>query len=124
MSLSPHDRHALDSITAGLAGSDPVLARLLDTFTRLTAGASMPAHEQIPARWQRLPGTGRPAKRRPTSRRLSSARIMILVWLLATALLLSLGIVLASTAPAECKASSGFGCARSVPSLTAHPGPG
>ena len=124
MSLNPHDRHELDSITAGLAGSDPVLAGLLDMFTRLTAGESMPAREQIPARWQRLPGTDWPAKRRPASRRLSPARIMILVWLLATALFLSLGIILASTAPAECKASSGFGCARSAPSLTTHPGPG
>jgi Protein of unknown function (DUF3040) len=124
MSLSPHDRHALDSITAGLAGSDPVLAGLLDTFSRLTAGESMPPREQIGARWRLLPGTGWPARSRPFSGRLGPARIMIFVWLLVTALLLLLGIVLASTAPAECNASPSFGCARSVPSVTAHPGPG
>ena len=38
MGLSEREQQALDSIEDGLAGSDPELASLLATFTRLTAG--------------------------------------------------------------------------------------
>ena len=43
MSLSPWEQHSLDSIKDGLAGSDPGLAALMATFTRLASGEEMPA---------------------------------------------------------------------------------
>ena len=49
MSLSSHEQHALHSIEDRLCVSDPELASLLATFTRLTAGEDMPAREKTPA---------------------------------------------------------------------------
>jgi hypothetical protein len=49
MSLSSHEQHALHSIENRLCVSDPELASLLATFTRLTAGEEMPAREKTPA---------------------------------------------------------------------------
>ena len=43
MSLSPRERRALDSIRDRLSGSDPELAALLATFTRLASGEEMQA---------------------------------------------------------------------------------
>jgi hypothetical protein len=45
VSLSPHEQQELESIEEWLSGSDPKLASLLSTFTRLTAGERMPVHE-------------------------------------------------------------------------------
>jgi Protein of unknown function (DUF3040) len=47
MSLSAREHRTLDSIENELAGSDPNLAALLATFTRLTSGEEMPAREEI-----------------------------------------------------------------------------
>jgi hypothetical protein len=60
MSLSSHEQHALHSIEDRLCVSDPELASLLATFTRLTAGEDMPAREKTPA----SPGTTRGSHRR------------------------------------------------------------
>jgi len=64
MSLSAHEQQALDSIGDDLSVSDPELASLLATFTRLTAGEDMPAREktqaQTGARW----ATGRRRRHR------------------------------------------------------------
>ena len=49
MSLSSHEEHALHSIEDRLCVSDPELASLLATFTRLTADEDMPAREKTPA---------------------------------------------------------------------------
>lgn len=46
MSRSAREQQALHSIEERLAGSDPKLASLLATFTRLTAGEAMPAREK------------------------------------------------------------------------------
>jgi Protein of unknown function (DUF3040) len=58
MGLSEREQQALDSIEDGLAGSDPKLASLLATFTRLTAGDALPPREKIRA------CPGRPGARR------------------------------------------------------------
>jgi len=118
MSLSAHDRQVLDFITESLTVSDPVLAGLLDTFTRLTAGELMPAREQIGARSRQMRGTAR----RP-GRRLGPAGIMILVWLLLTALFVSMAVVLSNGSPAPCRTSWAMGCADPAPSAAAHAGP-
>jgi hypothetical protein len=50
MSLSAQEQQVLDSIGHKLSASDPELASLLTTFTRLTAGEDMPAREKTQAR--------------------------------------------------------------------------
>jgi len=119
MSLSPRDRQALDSITDGLTGSDPALAKLLDTFTRLTAGEAMPAREQVEGRGRRIrQGVCR------AGRRLSPGGIMMVAWLVITALLVSLAVVCSNDDRLPCTSPPVLGCARPAPSAAAHPGPG
>jgi hypothetical protein len=122
MSLSADDRRALDSITESLAESDPVLAGLLDTFTRLTAGEAMPAREQVGARRRQMQGTAGRKRARRAGRRLGTAQILMLVWLLLTALFLSLAVALGSGGPAPCRTSWAMGCAVPAPSAATHPG--
>lgn len=55
MSLSTWEQQALNSIKDGLAGSDPQLAALLSTFTRLASGEEMPVQEDILAGSRRKP---------------------------------------------------------------------
>lgn len=50
MSLNAHDQRELDAIEHELSGSDPKLALLLATFTRLAADEEMPVREGIRAR--------------------------------------------------------------------------
>jgi Protein of unknown function (DUF3040) len=64
MSLSPRERRTLDSIEQGLVGSDPKLASLLATFTRLTAGEALPVGETIKAGWRAVTRP-RSARRHP-----------------------------------------------------------
>jgi Protein of unknown function (DUF3040) len=47
VSLSAWEQQALDSIKDELAGSDPGLAALLTTFTRLASSEAMPVRERI-----------------------------------------------------------------------------
>lgn len=47
MSLSAHERRTLHDIAARICASDPRLASLLATFSRLTAAEEMPAREQV-----------------------------------------------------------------------------
>ena len=49
MSLSSWERQALDAIKEGLSRSDPRLATLLGTFTRLVSSEAMPSQEKIAA---------------------------------------------------------------------------
>jgi hypothetical protein len=71
MSLSAREQHALDSIEAALAGSDPDLALLLATFGRLTSGEEMPVREKIRKNrwWVRRGRHRRPRPGRRVSRR-------------------------------------------------------
>lgn len=88
MSLSMRERHALDGIGVRIAGSDPQLARLLATFSRLTSGETMPAREEV-----RLP--------RPVIGRVmvhvGLGRAMALLWVLVTIGLIALAVALNSS---------------------------
>ena len=90
MSLSPREQHALDSIRERLAGSDPELAALLATFTRLASGEEMPARGPVRARTGRHPHRGR--MRRPAHRvyqRLGIYRVALLLWVVITIALIT-----------------------------------
>ena len=67
MSPDAWEQRALDSIGDGLAGSDPRLAALLGTFTRLASGEKMPVREELPERPLRAVRRSR-RKRRPSRR--------------------------------------------------------
>ncbi len=56
MGLSSRDRQALASIEGRLEGSDPRLASMLATFSRLAADEEMPARESIRAGRRRAVG--------------------------------------------------------------------
>ena len=105
MSLSAWEQHTLDSIKDGLAGSDPGLAALLTTFTRLASDEEMPVQEEIPAgsprTIRRSPHRSRDrrrAGRRPRSRR--SPRypklqwVVMLMWLVITAVVITIAVVM------------------------------
>jgi hypothetical protein len=117
MSLRPRDRQALNSITEGLAGSDPTLVKLLDTFTRLTAGEAMPSREHVEGRGRIRGGVCRVA------RRMGPGGIMMVVWLVITVLLVSLAVFWGNSDRLPCSASQAMGCAQPAPSAAAHPGP-
>jgi hypothetical protein len=119
MSLSEREQQALTFIGQGLADSDPKLASLLDTFTRLTLHEEMPAGEQIVtgSRSDRRLRRLRRRRRHPRldrayalaghmRHRLSWKQSMLLLWLATALALIVVALVLSRT--------SGKGsCARS-----------
>jgi len=48
MSLPGRERRALKGIEAGICSSDPGLVSMMAIFSKLAAGADMPAHERGP----------------------------------------------------------------------------
>lgn len=126
MSLSAYERRALETISEKLTGSDPVLAQLLDTFTRLTASEMMPAREQIGTRWRH---TMRQARRigsqhpphRPVPL-LCRVAVAILVLIPLIALLVAMAVALGSGSQAPCRAAQLMACTNRVPSAGTHVG--
>jgi hypothetical protein len=90
MGLDPREQHALDSIKDRLAGSDPELAALLGTFTRLTSGEEMPAREPVQLR-KRRPPHRRKVRRRAhrVYQRLGFYQVALLLWLVITVALIT-----------------------------------
>jgi predicted small secreted protein len=128
--FSERDRHVLDAMRNDLAASDPHLAGLLGTFTRLTAGEQMPAREQLRAAWRHPMRSGRDVTRklaRPSRQvpghgiqRLGLARGLMLLWLLASVALISLAVALSSATTASCPSARGAGCDQPAPTSAAH----
>jgi hypothetical protein len=113
MSLTAREQQALDGIENRLAGSDPRLAALLATFTRLTSDDGMPACEEVrqDVRWTRQ------VFRR--ARRLLAAyagldRTAALLWALIAIGMMAVAVVLSSRA-------SGTACIRSWTAVSATP---
>jgi hypothetical protein len=106
MSLTEPETQTLGWIADGLAGSDPRLASMLNIFSRLAAGEEMPVREKIRARHRR-PAAHRPRRARrhprrgtvsPQARRLyprlGLSQAMLLLWLVITAGVLVVALVL------------------------------
>lgn len=88
MSLSGREQQNLDSIRDRLTGSDPRLAALLATFTRLASGEDMPPGEMILAgQPRRVPAT----VRQPGPGWQWTAALL---WLLLTALMITAAVVM------------------------------
>jgi hypothetical protein len=100
MSLSAWEQQALDSIKDALSGSDPELAALLSAFTRLASGEQMPDSEKIRADSRRALRRLRRAWWRPNvrrvCRRLGLQRAALLLWLLSTAAMIAVALVLSA----------------------------
>lgn len=86
MSLSAHDRQALEAIEGRLAASDPRLAAMLSTFSRLEDGEAVPAREQIrEGRQHRLARHRRAGRaRRVLSRNPRTLYIALALWVIMT----------------------------------------
>ena len=123
MSPDAWEQRALDSIRDGLAGSDPELARLLATFTRLASGEEMPVREPARARSQRaIRRSGRQRRhshRGPVRRfcqRLGVERVALLVWLLIAVGLITIGVTLS-------RSGSQSACVERWPGICAEAAP-
>ena len=106
MSLTELENQALGAIADGQAGSDPRLASMLNIFSRLAVGEEMPVREKIrirrerpaahrPRRAQRHPhrGIAPPQARRPYPR-LGLQQTTLLLWVVITAGMLAVALVL------------------------------
>jgi hypothetical protein len=104
MSLSSWERQALDSIKDGLARSDPRLAALLGTFTRLASSEDMPAQEKIAARARRtVPCSQRKPRQRGQAGACACSRsslglidsqwAVMLLWLVITVAMITVAVL-------------------------------
>jgi len=130
-SLGAWEQQALESIRDGLAGSDPELATLLTTFTRLSADEAMPPRATLRARSRRAIQRSRRRARlgraylsqhRPGQayHRLRS-RHAVLTWLVVTVVMIGAALALSQgSGHSACSTSSlGAACASAAP----QPGP-
>lgn len=129
MSLSAREQQTLESIKERLAQSDPRLAAMLATFTRLASGEEMPVREKIRAGSLRAAGHRR---RRPSSKSCQPAGLMyerpgfqravLLVYLLITAALVVTGVALSrSGGHIECPSLLAVPCASPAPARSSSP---
>jgi hypothetical protein len=115
MSLSAWEQQTLDSIKDGLAGSDPQLAALLATFTRLASDEEMPVQEEIPAGSGRtIRRSRRPPRHRcraggcprslPAPARVRVQWVVMLVWLVITVAMITVAVVMTrGSSPGACQ---------------------
>jgi hypothetical protein len=113
VSLSAHDRRALDLIQEDLAAADPALAAMLSAFNRLADGEEMPGRERIREHGRRETGRSFRATlaARPGTcwRDAGTQRWVILTWLAVTLLLLTLALVASHAGSAASCASRATG---------------
>jgi hypothetical protein len=119
MSLSAHEQQALDGIAAGLAHSDPRLASLLATFSKLSSGEEIPAREKVRvARWNFL------RRARRMYERVGFKRAALVLWLVIGIVLVAVALVLSHGASGEaCVRTWSTACTGTVsvpPSSPAH----
>ena len=83
------EHRALDSIQSALGHTDPKLASLLATFSRLASSEQMPAHENI-----------RSLQRHPPHRDRNLRRAVILTWLITSIAMITVALILSRGGPA------------------------
>lgn len=131
MGFSAREERNLESIKEWLTGSDPKLAALLVTFTRLVAGENMPLRERIRAdrraacrplrRWPPRRGKARRRMGR-LGRRLGFQRAALLLWLVVSVVLVTVALVLSRGSGHDgCTTAWATVCTQSTPAH--NPGP-
>jgi hypothetical protein len=104
------EHQALDSVQSALGHTDPKLASLLATFTRLAANEEMPAHEKVRSPLGHPPHRHRSRPRRGEAphRHRSLQRAVILTWLIAFIAMISVAVILSRGGPASCPQAFGI----------------
>ena len=106
------EHQTLDSIARALGGSDPKLASLLATLSRLASSDEMPAHEKVrsplrhPAR--RWP---RPRRDKTSHRHRGPQQAAVLSWLLISITLITVAVIASRGGPVSCPHAWGI-CGR------------
>jgi hypothetical protein len=94
MGLSAWEQQVLDSIRDHLVSSHPALTARLAIFTRLTSDEEMPAREKIqPGSRPVARPSSRPRLARRAYQRLGFQRAALLLWLVTSAALVSVALV-------------------------------
>jgi hypothetical protein len=93
----------LDSLASALGGSDPKLASLLATLSRLASSDEMPAHEKVrsplghpPRRWPR------PRRGKAPRRRRGPQQAAVLIWLLTSITVITVAVIISRGGPGSC----------------------
>lgn len=118
MSLSAHDRQALGSIEDELTESDPNLAAMLTTFTRLAGDEEMPPRETVRQREPPAPG---PSHDSHLSRELAKGLLLWLVVALAVVAASGIGLAVSHGASRVCTNSFTLACTERANTHPAHP---
>jgi hypothetical protein len=110
MSPAGWEHQALDSIQSTLGHTDPKLASLLATFSRLASSDEMPAHEKVPSPLRHPPHRRRPRPRRGKAphRQRSPQRAVILTWLITCIAMITVAVILSRGGPAPCPQAFGI----------------
>jgi hypothetical protein len=108
MSLSAREQHVLDSIKDDLTDSDPKLAGLMATFTRLVSGEEMPFREGV---WS---GSRRAGRRPGRTRTTVTPGALLLLWLLISVVLVAIALILSQSG-----SGNASGCTQSWPAVCA-----
>lgn len=135
MSLSAHDRQALNEIEEWLASTDPHFAAKLSAFCRLTDGEAMPARERIralrrrtdskairellsggsQARLPRRSGMRRARGAEPRARRSRLSALTAVIWLVISFALITVALVLSHSGSAACTSWPAASCGSRAP---------
>ena len=105
---------ALDSIARALGGSDPKLASLLTTFSRLASSEEMPPHEKARSPLRHPPHRRWPRPRRGKAlhrRRGPQRAAFVLIWLLTSITLITVAVIISRGGPVSCPHAWGI-CGR------------
>ena len=104
------EHQALESIQDALGHTDPTLAALLATFTRLASSDDMPAHENLrsPLRHPPRRRRSRPRRGNAPHRHRSLQRAAVLTWLLTSIALITVAVILSRGGPAPCPRAFGI----------------
>lgn len=103
------EHQALNSIQSALGHTDPKLASLLATFTRLAASEEMPAHEKVRSPLGNPPRhRSRPRRGKAPHRQRSLQRAVILTWLITSIAMISVAVILSRGGPASCPQAFGI----------------
>jgi hypothetical protein len=104
------EHRALDSIQSALGHTDPKLASLLATFSRLASSVEVPAHEKVRAPLRHPPHRhrSRPRWGKVPYRHRSPQRAVILTWLITSIAMITVAVVLSRGGPASCPQAFGI----------------
>jgi hypothetical protein len=104
------EHQALNSIQSALGHTDPKLASLLATFTRLASSEEMPAHEKIRSALRHPPHRhrSRPHRGQAPHHHRNLQRTVILTWLITSIAMITIAVILSRGGPAPCPQAFGI----------------